>query len=39
MVNLASFLTLLSMFSRVWDCVQSWTRWQNGELSWNCRTI
>ena len=38
-VNLALFLTLLSLFSRVWDCVQSWTRWQNGELSWNCRTI
>ena len=39
MVNLALFLTLLSLFSRVCDCVQSWTRWQNGELSWNCRTI
>ena len=38
-VNLALFLTLLSLFSRVWDCVQSWTRWQNGELSWDCRTI
>ena len=38
-VNLALFLTLLSMFILVWDCVQSWTRWQNGEIRRNCRTI
>ena len=38
-VNLALFLTLLSMFSRVCDYVQSWTSGQNGEIRRNCRTI
>lgn len=38
-VNLALFLTLLSMFIRVWDCVQSWTSRQNSEIRRNCRAI